>query len=143
MTSAVLPRAAASAAIFRGDEVLIIERAKPTLSGIWSLPGGHIEPGERAAEAATREVWEETGVTVEILALADVVDVILRDGNDRLSAHFVIAAFHGRWLAGEPMAGGDASDARFVPVTELDGFALTAGTRGLIERAHARQQGTD
>ena len=43
------PRAAASAAIFRGDAVLLVKRSKP-VSAVSSLPGGHIEPGERARE---------------------------------------------------------------------------------------------
>jgi 8-oxo-dGTP diphosphatase len=127
----VSPKAAASAAIFRGDQVLIVERAKPPLAGIWSLPGGHIEPGERAMNAALREVAEETGVTAEIIGLADVVDVILKD------AHYVIAAYFGRWIAGEPAARSDVSDARFVPVAELGRFSMTAGTQGVIERAFA------
>jgi 8-oxo-dGTP diphosphatase len=50
------PRCGASAAIFRNDEVLLIERAKGALKGRWSLPGGHVEPGETAKAAALREV---------------------------------------------------------------------------------------
>ena len=47
------PRAAASAAIFRGQEVLLVRRGKGgPLAGLWSLPGGHIEPGEPARAAA-------------------------------------------------------------------------------------------
>ena len=55
------PRSGTSAAVFRGDEVLLIERAKGALKGQWSLPGGHIEAGETARAAARREVREETG----------------------------------------------------------------------------------
>ena len=53
------PRAAASAAIFHHGRVLLAQRSKPPLKGIWSLPGGHIEPGEKAREAAHRELLEE------------------------------------------------------------------------------------
>ena len=53
------PRPAASAIIFRGASVLIVERGKGALPGTWSLPGGHIEPGEKASEAAVRELFEE------------------------------------------------------------------------------------
>ena len=55
-TSAPWPRCGASAAIFRGAEVLLVQRGKGALSGLWSLPGGHIEPGERTQDAALREV---------------------------------------------------------------------------------------
>jgi 8-oxo-dGTP diphosphatase len=51
------PRCAASAAIFRAGKVLLVERGSGALKGRWSLPGGHIEPGERAAGAAAREVF--------------------------------------------------------------------------------------
>ena len=76
------PRCGASAAIFREGAVLLIERAKGALKGRWSLPGGHIEPGETAQAAAVREVREETGVEADIQGLVDIHDVILRaDGR--------------------------------------------------------------
>ena len=59
-------------------DVLIVERGKGGMQGLWSLPGGHIEAGERASAAAIREVHEETGITAEILGLVDVHDVILQ-----------------------------------------------------------------
>src|SRR5215470_13732542 len=60
------PRCGASAAVFRGEAVLLIVRAKGALKGLWSLPGGHIEPGETARAAALREVREETAVEADI-----------------------------------------------------------------------------
>jgi ADP-ribose pyrophosphatase YjhB (NUDIX family) len=57
-----------------GWEVLLIRRGTPPRLGEWSLPGGRIEPGERAMDAALRELREETGVEAEITELLDVVD---------------------------------------------------------------------
>ncbi len=65
------PRVAASAAVFRGDAVLLIQRGKGALQGLWSLPGGHVEPGEPAREAARREVAEETSVQADLKAFVD------------------------------------------------------------------------
>ena len=55
------PVPAAGVVCFRGDEVLLIRRGTPPREGEWSLPGGRIEWGERAADAALRELREETG----------------------------------------------------------------------------------
>jgi len=132
------PRCGASAAIFRGEAVLLIVRAKGALKGLWSLPGGHIEPGETARAAAQREVLEETAVDADIDALVDVHDVILRNAEGALSAHYLIAVFCGRWRRGEPNAGSDASLARFVPLGDVEGLPLTDGAAALIHRAWAQ-----
>jgi len=134
------PRCGASAAIFRGEAVLLIVRAKGALKGLWSLPGGHIEPGETARAAAQREVLEETAVDADIDALVDVHDVILRNAEGALSAHYLIAVFCGRWRRGEPNAGSDASLARFVPLGDVEGLPLTDGAAALIRRAWAQMR---
>ena len=132
------PRCGASAAIFREGAVLLIERAKGALKGRWSLPGGHIEPGETAQAAALREVREETGVEVDIHGLVDIHDVILRADDGTLRAHYLITVFCGRWRAGEPTASSDASAARFVRIGDIESFPLTDGAAQLIRRAWAQ-----
>ena len=74
----IWPRCGTSAAVFRDDRVLLIQRAKGGFKGLWSLPGGHIEPGESAKAAAVREVREETGVDADIRGIVDLHEVILR-----------------------------------------------------------------
>ena len=132
------PRAAASAAIFRDGHVLLVERGKGLSRGIWSLPGGHVEPGEPARDAALREVVEETGIEAALLGLSDVVDVITRDEHGTLKAHYVLSVYFGRWIAGEPKAGSDAPDARFVPLDAVGAYQLTAGAQTVISRAAAQ-----
>lgn len=141
------PRPAASAIIFRGADVLIVERGKGALPGTWSLPGGHIEPGETARAAAVREVAEETGLAITLDGLVDVHDAIFRDGEGSLRAHYVLAVFWGRCAEGTPVAATDVRDARFVPVSEIDGYRMTPGAQAIIRRAYERsleapQQGT-
>ena len=133
--ASVWPRCAASAAVFRGEQVLLIERGKGTLQGFWSLPGGHIEAGETARAAALREVREETGVAAELAGLVDIHEVIRHRPGDTLAAHYLITVFWGRWLAGEPQAGSDAAVARFVPLADLQSYRLTDGAVEFIQRA--------
>lgn len=130
------PRAAASAAIFRDDAVLLVERGKGAARGTWSLPGGHIEPGERAAEAARREVLEETGIEATIRGLVDVRDVIYHGNNGALSVHYLLAVYYGFSADGAvPVAQSDAAAARFVSFADLDAMTLTPGVGEAIKLA--------
>lgn len=94
--------------VWRGEEVLLIRRGKPPFEGQWSVPGGRVEPGEALQAAAHRELMEETGATAEIAGLIDVFENIGEHG------HFVMVDYAARWLSGEPRAGDDARDARFM-----------------------------
>lgn len=47
-----------------GDKVLVIDRQKPDWPGV-TFPGGHVEKGEAFVDAVVREVYEETGLTIE------------------------------------------------------------------------------
>lgn len=137
------PRCAASAAVFRDGRVLLVQRGRGALAGLWSLPGGHIEPGETASAAAVREVREETGVEAELAGLLDVHDVILQRDDGTLRAHYLIVVFYGRWRGGEPSPGSDERAAGFVAVEHLADLArypLTDGASALIHRAWARLQ---
>lgn len=129
------PKAAASAVVFRGAEVLIVERGKGALRGVWSLPGGHIEAGEKARDAATREVLEETGVAFDIKGIVEVHDVIFRHDHGGLRVHYVLCVFAGLWRAGEPVAARDARSARFVHPSSLQGYKLTPGIPEFVARA--------
>ena len=128
------PRAGASAVLFRAEAVLLVERGGPS-EGLWSLPGGSIEAGETAEDAARREVSEETGVPAHIVGLAGVYDIIDRDETDAVVLHYVLATFFGRAGDGTPTAGGDARDARLVSIAELAALPMTQGTRHVIEEA--------
>ncbi len=132
------PKAAASVALFRGADVLLIERAKGVRAGLWSLPGGHIEAGETARAAAARELAEETGLNAVILGLTDIHDVIIHDAAGALQAHYLLAVFYGRWSGGDPTAATDAKQALFVAPSALANYNLTPGTSRLIALAAAK-----
>jgi ADP-ribose pyrophosphatase YjhB (NUDIX family) len=134
------PKVAASAAIFRGDQILIGLRGKDPRRLVWSLPGGHIEPGEPARDAARREVREETGIEVELLGLVDINDVIMRTSDGGLRAHYLLTIFYGRWVSGEPAPADDCLEARFVDVEEISSLPTTDNLMHFIRLSQRRWQ---
>jgi 8-oxo-dGTP diphosphatase len=133
MTDQIMkPVPAVGAICFRGDDVLLIRRGTPPRLGEWSIPGGKIEPGERAIDAVLRELREETGVIGEVLGLVDVVDGLFPGPPPR---HYVLIDFAVRWLDGTPKAGDDAAEAVFVPLSRIGEYGLWSETRRVIELA--------
>lgn len=119
---------------FRGDEVLLIRRGKAPRLGQWSIPGGRVEPGERLAKTALRELREETGVEAELLGLVDVIDGVWPEHG----RHYVLIDYAARWIAGEPVAGDDAAETAFVPIEEACARVDWDETRRVIRLAAAR-----
>jgi ADP-ribose pyrophosphatase YjhB (NUDIX family) len=119
--------------VWRGDEVLLIERGKGPVSGNWSLPGGKQELGETVRETALREIKEETGIDIDIVGLLDVVDLVRHDDAGRVRFHYTLVDFTARWRAGEPVPGDDASDARWVQYEDLGDYTLWDETVRVIE----------
>lgn len=123
------PVVGVGAMIFDADErLLVIQRGHPPAAGRWSVPGGKLEPHEALAAGVAREVREETGLEVEVGALACVVEAITAD------YHFVILDYHARVTGGVLAAASDAARVRWVTLDELASLASTDGlTDGLID----------
>jgi len=120
------PRAAVSAIILGEDSVLLVRRGHEPAKGLWSLPGGSVEPGETVREAVTREVLEETGLVIEPTEIADVRDVIGRQDGE-VTFHYTIISFRARVLSGVPIAAGDADEVRWVRHERLGELPTTEG----------------
>lgn len=133
------PIPATIAAVIRDGQVLLVRRANPPDQGRWAFPGGKIELGERIEDAAARELFEETGVTAEPLTVFDAVNVFDHDADGLLRRHYILVAVLCRWISGEPVAGDDASQARWVPLAELDAqaLALSFGVADVARKAAA------
>lgn len=110
--------------VLRPDAVLLVRRGRPPSLGQWSLPGGAQELGETAEAAARRELWEETGLSVGALHLAANVDSIHHDAEGRIRFHYTILDFAARWQGGEPVAGGDVTEAVWARLDGLEAFGL-------------------
>lgn len=126
--------AGVSVAVFRGGEVLLVRRARPPYAGLWSLPGGKIEPGETPEAAMRRELAEETGISAEFYGVTGTWRVA---PPDMPGTTFVLTLFAGRHLAGESRAGGDAAEARWVGCDALAALPLTPEARSAISAARA------
>lgn len=137
MSETQRPVAAVGVVCLRGDDVLLVKRGAPPLEDRWSLPGGRIEWGERAADAALRELREETGCEAALIALVDVVDAVLsRSGAPGVPwGHYVLIDYAARWISGEPEAGDDAREARFFSRDEIAALALWEETARIIRAA--------
>ncbi len=123
------------ALILRGDEIVLVERGKEPLIGLWSLPGGAVETGETLIEALRREVREETGLEIEAGPVVEIFERILTDEEGRVRHHYVLIDYLCRTLGGELQAGDDASQARWIARAHLSAYELTAGTLPVIEKA--------
>ena len=132
------PYLAVSAAIFRDRRVLIVRRARPPASGLYTLPGGGVELGETLEEAVIREVKEETSLDVEPVALAGYRQAISRDAAGDVERHFVILPFAARYLAGEISLNAELAEARWLLPAELSGLKTTDGLAEIVTAASER-----
>lgn len=132
------PLLGVSVLVRRGGRVLLVKRGRAPLAGLWSLPGGLVDVGERLDAAAAREVREETGVAIAGLASVGFEEVIDTDDDGRPRLHYVLVVFAASHVEGEPVAGDDAAEAAWVAPANPDGLPLTDGTaRRLAEEAAA------
>ena len=102
--------------------LLLIKRGHPPGAGLWSLPGGRIEPGETDAEALVREMREETGLVIEAGQLIGTVRRPARGGGV-----LDIRDYAATVIGGTLRAGDDAADVRWVDASELESLPLTDG----------------
>jgi ADP-ribose pyrophosphatase YjhB (NUDIX family) len=136
------PILAVSAAILRDGKVLIVRRARKPAHGLYTLPGGAVEPGETLAEAVVREVAEETALEIVPVGLAGHREVIMRAADGRVERHFVILCFAARWLSGEPVLNDELDEARWLAPVELAGLRTTEGLATIVAAAFEALQAT-
>ena len=127
------PILAASAACFRAGKLLLARRAVPPK--LWTLPGGRVEIGEAATDAARRELLEETGVEADIAGFAGFREMVLKDATGKIDKHFVILSFAARWRAGEARADPELAAVEWIAPGELARFETTDGLAEIVASA--------
>jgi ADP-ribose pyrophosphatase YjhB (NUDIX family) len=127
------PVPAASAALFRQGAVLLVQRRTPPYADRWTLPGGHIEFGESPAEAARRELREETGLDMENPVLCCALDFLVRGSESE--THFLILVHAGHYAGGEPVLSDELSSFAWFRPDELGGLSLTPGLEDVLRQA--------
>ncbi len=126
------PRVVCAGAVVRGPggRILVVRRANPPSQGAWSIPGGRVEAGETAAEAAHREVREETGMVVDIGSVAGRTDV----QSEGAVVYDVLDFWATPLEEGVTLrAGDDAVDVRWVTREELAALPCTPGLVDILD----------
>ena len=134
------PKVGVLAMVWHQDRILLVHRRRAPQAGRWGFPGGHVEPGEQLAEAAGRELYEETGIRAEPESILPAMDLIDRATDGALRHHFVLVPVRLRYQGGQPAPFDDAAAAEwFAPealpdplctdVAELVAASRPDGTR--------------
>lgn len=136
------PVLAASIAVFRDGKVLLAQRARAPGLGLYSLPGGRIEPGETMREGVLRELMEEVGLVADLIGFVDHVEHIEHGADGALKTHAVIVAFAGLWREGEPVLSDEVSDVRWVDPLAPGDLPMTRNLQAVLASAAALVVGT-
>jgi len=130
----VRPYVGVGVLLVRDNHLLLVKRKYNPDAGYWSIPGGHLDLGEKVETAAMREAFEETGFKVKVSRLAGIIDKIMHDNLGKIEYHYVLINYFVEQIEGDPnqppKAADDALEAKFVPFNELKNYKLT---KSLIE----------
>lgn len=113
---------------------MLIKRAHEPRKGEWSLPGGLLELGESLADAARREIKEETNLEVEVGPIIETFDRVHRDDQGRIRYHFVIVDFVCWSTDGDATPGSDADGVAWVTAEQIDDYRVNAHAKAVILR---------
>lgn len=146
----LVPAVAVGALIVERGRLLLVKRAREPQRGLWSIPGGRVEPGETLAVALEREVLEETGLAVRcgpFVGFAELISVehhfVVLDFWAELSGRAAVRAGErahddalesASAVGAAPVAGGDASDLTWAGGDQIGRLALVDGLGTFLAR---------
>ena len=121
------PKVAAAVLVVEGSRVLLVQRANEPFRGLWTLPAGFVNGGEDPAEAAARECLEETGLTVRVTRVHDVIS----GREHERGADFVIV-YVAEVISGEMSPADDADAVEWFERNNLPKLAFKATQKVLL-----------
>ena len=121
--------------VIEQGRTLLIKRGSAPLEGQWSIPGGMLELGETIEQGVRRELAEETGIEVRVVALIEVFERIIPGEAGRTRYHFVILDYLCERVSGEARAASDVTDVAWAREDELEKYGMTAIAMRVIRRA--------
>jgi len=134
----VRPHVGVGVLLIRDNKLLLVKRKYNPDAGFWSIPGGHLELGERTIHAAEREGFEETGFKVKVIKLAGIIDKIMYDKKGKVEYHYILINYFVEQIEGDPtqapIPDSDALEAKFVPFEQLKSYKLTESLIELLEQ---------
>jgi 8-oxo-dGTP pyrophosphatase MutT (NUDIX family) len=126
----------------KGRPHLAAIRPQGKPAGVWALPKGNLDAGEKPADTALREVWEETGVRGRLVEkLGDVKYTYTRRSGDRVFkvvSFYLLTAGRGRLGAIEERMRIEVAEARWLPLDEAPRLLAYGGERQMAKEALAR-----
>lgn len=130
--SAQYPILAVCVAIWQDDKILLVRRANEPNKGLWALPGGKIDIGETIAEAAIRELIEETNLQVTPKNLFFIREII-EDGF-----HYVLNCIRAENPEGLLLAGDDAAAAKWMSIADIKTTKTVPGLAEILQYSRSR-----
>ena len=134
----IVPLVGVGVLLTRNNSLLLVKRKYEPDAGYWSIPGGHLDLGERVQSAAEREGFEETGIKVQVSKLAGIIDKIMYDDKGKLEYHYVLINYFVEQIEGDkdqlPIPDSDALDAKFVLFDQLKNYKLSESLIELLRQ---------
>ena len=115
-------------------KVLLVKRGNEPSKGLWSLPGGMVELGERVREAGIREVKEECNIDIDPQDVVSVVDLILEDSDGKVKYHYILIDYLAKYVGGELKPQSDVDDAAWFSQHEISELDIPEVTREVLEK---------
>ncbi len=137
------PIVGVAAVIVHNGKLVLVKRGVEPGKGRWSIPGGGVELGEEVRDTARREAKEECGLDIELVGDTpiDAMDSMVTDEKGRLQYHYVLLQFLAQPKGGTLKPTSDVTEARWVPLEEVEKYNLTNSFRAFFKKHRNELEG--